>query len=229
MRTTRELDPDAGFVVIVTTALLATGLIMFAPEILQSDWRSLLLKQELPQSFRGSSNFEKAMAFTGPKEGGCQDWDRDKGNWYKGRKGWTCFGIVPATADQAVADGVMRLPPGVDVWSLNKWFDADESEFKAGATKIYQHYYFKPIKGDELPEIVAVIAFDISVNGGSGLANGFLRDTTHIKEPKARAKEINRLMEAHYRGIVARRPDQEVFLGGWLNRVKKQRKLIAKY
>lgn len=229
MRSSRELDPDASFVAIVTASLLATGLIMFAPEILQSDWRSLLLQQELPQSFRGSSNFEKAMSFTGPKEGGCQNWARDNGNWHKGRRGFTCFGIVPYTAEVAVRDGVMRLPPGVDVWSLNKWFDADESGFKAVATKIYKHYYFDPIKADELPEVVAVIAFDVSVNGGVGLANRFLRQTAHVQDPKKRASEINRLMEAHYRGIVARNPSQGEFLRGWLNRAEKQRELIKKY
>jgi hypothetical protein len=188
-----------------------------------------LLKQELPQAFKGSSNFEKAMAFTGPKEGGCQDWDRDRGNWHKGRKGFTCFGIVPYTAEVAVRDGVMKLPDGVDVWTLNKWYDADELGFKQAATRVYEHYYFKPIKGDELPEVVAVISFDISVNGGSGLAKGFLQQTAHIQDPKKRASEINRLMIAHYRGIVARRPDQEVFLKGWLARGEKQRELIKKY
>lgn len=231
MQRNRELDPDAFFVGLVTIAILTAGAAIFSPGLMQGNWQSFL-PLGLPQSGVSNSvggSFEKAMAFTGPKEGGCQDWDRDRGNWYKGRKGWTCFGIVPATADQAVADGVMRLPSGVDIWSLNKWFDADESGFKAIATKIYQHYYFKPIKGDELPEVVAVIAFDISVNGGSGLANGFLKDTAHIEDAKARAKEINRLMESHYRGIVARRPDQEVFLQGWLNRASKQRELIAKY
>ncbi len=229
MRTTRELDPDASFVAIVTASLLATGLVMFAPEVLQSDWRSLLLRQELPQAFKGSSNFEKAMSFTGREEGGCQDWDRDNGNHYKGRKGWTCFGITPATAAIAVRDGVIRLPEGVDYWSLNRWFDEDEHGFKQAATEVYSHYYFKPIKGDSLPEVVAVIAFDISVNGGSGLAQRFLKQTAHISDQKARASEINRLMISHYRGIVVRDPSQEVFLKGWLSRAEKQRELIKKY
>jgi hypothetical protein len=202
---------------------------MFAPEVLQSDWRSLLLRQELPQSFRGSSNFEKAMSFTGPKEGGCQDWDRDKGNHFQGRKGFTCFGITPATASIASKDGIMSLPSGVDYWTLNKWFDEDEQGFKQAATRVYEHYYFKPINGDSLPEVVSIISFDISVNGGAGLAMGFLKQTQHIEDPKARAKEINRLMEAHYRGIVARRPDQGVFLEGWLSRAEKQRELIKRY
>ena len=229
MRSTRELDPDAGFVVLVTASLLATGLIMFSPELLTTNWTTALLRQELPSGFGSSSNFEKAMAFTGPKEGGCQNWARDNGNWHKGRRGFTCFGIVPYTAEVAVRDGVMTLPPGVDVWSLNKWFDADESGFKAIATKIYKHYYFDPIKADELPEVVAVIAFDISVNGGVGLSQRFLKSTAHIENPKARASEINRLMEAHYRDIVRRRPDQGEFLTGWLNRAAKQRELIKKY
>jgi hypothetical protein len=229
MRSSRELDPDAGFVAIVTASLLAAGLIMFAPEVLQSDWRSLLLRQELPQAFKGSSNFEKALAFTGREEGGCQDWDRDNGNHFQGRRGWTCFGITPGTAYQAVKDGVISLPKGVDYWTLNKWFDADESGFKDAATKIYKHYYFDPIKADDLPEVVAVVSFDISVNGGSGLANGFLKQTAHIDDAKKRASEINRLMESHYRGIVARNPSQAVFLKGWLNRAEKQKELIKKY
>jgi hypothetical protein len=123
----------------------------------------------------------------------------------------------------------MRLPPGVDYWALNKWFDADESGFKDAATRVYEHYYFKPIKGDELPEVVAVIAFDISVNGGAGLARRFLKNTAHIEKPKARATEINRLMTVYYQGIVARNPSQGVFLQGWLNRAAKQRELISKY
>jgi hypothetical protein len=54
--------------------------------------------------------------------------------------------------------------------------------------------------------IVAVIPSDILVNGGAGLAARFLKSTAHIKDPKARISEINRLMIAHYQGIVARNP-----------------------
>lgn len=80
-----------------------------------------------------------------------------------------------------------------------------------------------------MPEVVAIIAFDISVNGGVGLAKGFLKQTAHINDAKKRASEINRLMEQHYRGIVTRDSSQEVFLKGWLSRGEKQRELIKKY
>lgn len=230
MQRNRELDPDAGFVFLVTLSILTTGVLMFSPQILQGNWRSLM-SLGLPESssIAPGGNFEKAMAFTGPKEGGCQDWVRDRGNHFQGRRGFTCFGITPGTAHQAVKDGVMRLPEGVDVWTLNRWFDADESGFKDVATRIYEHYYFKPIKADELPEVVAVVAFDISVNGGVGLARDFLKSTAHVEDHKKRASEINRLMESHYRGIVARNPSQGEFLRGWLNRAAKQRELISKY
>lgn len=78
-------------------------------------------------------------------------------------------------------------------------------------------------------KLAIIVSFDISVNGGAGLVRRFLKATAHIEDSKVRASEINRLMEAHYRGIVARNPSQSVFLKGWLNRAAKQREMIAKY
>ena len=101
---------------------------------------------------------------------------------------------MSATADRAVRNRIISLPRGVDVWILKCWFNADETEFKNAAKKVYRYYYYQPIKGGELPEIVAVISFNILVNRVPRLAARFLKSTAHIEEPIAKVSEINRLI-----------------------------------
>lgn len=96
-----------------------------------------------------SPQFRAAMRVVLDMEGGYQADPEDAGNWTGGAKGagelkGTNFGI---SAKQF---------PELDIKSLTR----DQ------AVAIYERQYWAPIRGDELPWPVAVVLFDIAVNGG---------------------------------------------------------------
>ncbi|MCT7981537.1 hypothetical protein [Laspinema olomoucense] len=66
MGKTRELDPDAGFVFMVTLALLCAGAAIFSPQIFQGNWQSFL-KLGLPSSSITPGNTGELFKTPDPK------------------------------------------------------------------------------------------------------------------------------------------------------------------
>jgi hypothetical protein len=171
-----------------------------------------------------STTFDKAMNFTGKLEGACQNHSSDNGNWYQGKRGFTCYGITPATADNFSKTG-LPMPDDITPWTLDTWYDRAPGDYKAWARQGYKKHYWDVITGiDEFPEPVAIVAFDISVHAGPGRAREFLKKTAAIENPKQRALEMNRLMLGYYESL-----NQPDFIAGWRNRAKEREVFILKY
>lgn len=144
------------------------------------------------------SDFDKAMAFIFKWEGGLSDHPNDAG-------GRTNMGI---TEDRAAAHG---LTP-------------DEIT-KEEATKIYRTDYWEAAGCDHLQWPLSLACMNTAVNSGVGKAQEFnaLIGNGDVREE---AIAYAQKQEDFYRDIVSRRPDQEVFLQGWLNRSKSLKERI---
>ena len=142
-------------------------------------------------------DFDKSVAFIFEWEGGLSDHPNDHG-------GRTNMGI---TEDRAAAHG---LTP--------------DEVTKEKATEIYRTDYWDTAGcgGFEYP--LSMACLNTAVNSGVAKAkefNALIGDGSARDEAIAYAQR----QEDYYRDIVSRRPDQEVFLQGWLNRsnaLKKQ-------
>lgn len=100
---------------------------------------------------------------------------------------------------------------------------------------IYLNGYWLPSKCDQMPDKVATVVFDTSVNSGQGRsiktlqqAVGAVVDGAIGPETISKLKSFDQLSLANtflanrvnfYNAIVAKDPTQQKFLGGWLRRV----------
>ena len=102
---------------------------------------------------------------------------------------------------------------------------------KAEATNIYRNDYWNPIRASEMPAGLALAAFDLAVNSGTGRAVRMLQSTLGIAadgivgaqtlRAVAEADEpdlIRRLTRARL-GFLARLATWSVFGRGWRRRV----------
>lgn len=153
-----------------------------------------------------SQAFRAALYFTLRWEGGLSDHESDRG-------GLTKYGIS------------QRAYPDVDILNLTE----------EQAAEIYERDYWLPIQGDSLPEFVAFVLFDHAVNSGPRAAVKALqrlvgtRADGQIGPVTLRAVELHPeqdlaqdLIEARASFLIKlahRRPDQRVFLRGWMNRL----------
>ena len=186
--------------------------------------------------------FQDAHQFTAKWEGGLSDHPADRG-------GLTAYGAsiefvkgIAATASgknflQAIGVGlpvtraVMRgLRPGQ-------------------VATMFRHEFWDALRLDELPFRQAAMLYDAAVNHGPAQGvklsqRGYNRCVTHgvklavdgILGPLSRKalqtdtdKVVRTIIEARrefYEGIVKSRPDQGVFLKGWLNRANALEKLL---
>ncbi|MDJ1168937.1 glycosyl hydrolase 108 family protein [Roseofilum sp. BLCC_M154] len=146
------------------------------------------------------SDFDKAMAFIFKWEGGLSDHPNDAG-------GRTNMGITEERAKQH------GLTP-------------DEIT-KEKATEIYRSDYWDAAGCNEFEWPLSLACMNTAVNSGPGKAmefNGLIGDGSAKEEAIAYAQR----QEDYYRDIVSRKPDQEVFLKGWLNRSKDLKRRINK-
>lgn len=158
------------------------------------------------------------------REGGYVDHPNDRG-------GPTKYGITQATLSSYVGRAVLRS----DVQNLSEEV----------AREIYElNYYIRP-RIDRLPEPIQAFIFDCAVNHGPRRAIKFVQSVCNqvfydpalsvdgAMGPNTRKAAfwaleqmgpwlLRALLEERrnfYYSIVAARPNQEVFLKGWLNRV----------
>lgn len=108
-----------------------------------------------------SDKFRAAMAFVRAWEGGWSNHKSDPG-------GLTKWGV---TIQTVIAKGLDFNGDGkIDARDL-------EAMTWAQAERLYREDYFDLIRGDELPEPVAILAFDAAVNQGPGRAGRWLQET----------------------------------------------------
>jgi len=167
---------------------------------------------KLPQNSEENtemSSFERAMEFVLLWEGGYVNHPNDPG-------GETKFGIAK------------RSHPDVDIKNLTKW------EAKA----IYKADYWDKIKGDQLPDAIAIAVMDYAVNSGVDRASRALqlavkaeidgaigpntisqvRAATANRGKKSVAEDIVMQRVEFLTRLVQRKPEMIAFLTGWMKR-----------
>jgi len=110
---------------------------------------------------------------------------------------------------------------------------------QAEVESIYANGYWNPAKCREFPPKVAAVLFDAAVNHGVGRAVRLLQRALDLKEDGAigpiTLKQASEFLapeaflktrEQFYRVFVDAKPDQAVFLKGWLNRIRDLRTFI---
>lgn len=168
------------------------------------------------------ARFDDCLAFTlGPSvEGGYSDNPLDHG-------GATNRGITQVVYD------TFRLRHGLPQQPVSGMTLAETEQ-------IYAEDYWTPIQGNSLGAPVDLCMFDLAVNSGVGRAIQLLQETVGVDvdgglgpvtlaataalPPMAVAAGICDRREEFLKGIVARNPNQAIFLHGWINRVNAVRK-----
>jgi lysozyme family protein len=170
-----------------------------------------------------SPAFAAAMRFVLRWEGGFVDHPADPG-------GRTNKGVTQRVySDWCARQGL----PGRDVQLI------DNAEVLA----IYEAGYWVPPRCDLLGPPLDLVQFDTAVNMGPGRAVRFLQQalgcgvdgnfgpaTQHAAMACDGGDAVARycdIREAFYRQIVLRKPEQAVFLKGWLNRLNSLRKEVG--
>jgi lysozyme family protein len=173
------------------------------------------------------SNFEKALDLVLQSEGGFSINPFDNGNKLPdGRQGCTNKGITQNSWEEFVGHKV----------SHNDMRNLTQEQI----AKFYKAKFWKLAKCDELPSGVDYVVFDFSVNAGVGRAvktlqqsigvsaDGLIGAITLAELAKCNTTNlISKFSEKKiefYQDLVARKPDQQVFLKGWLNRVSHAKK-----
>jgi lysozyme family protein len=167
--------------------------------------------------------FEAAMPFVLRWEGGFVDHPADP-------RGATNKGVTQAVYD------AWRRRQGLPRRSVRR---IEAAEVHA----LYEAGYWQPAKCPLLWQPLDLVQFDTAVNMGTGRAARFLQQAVGATvdgdigpATERRVAECDRgqamvnycnARESFYRGIVARKPSQQVFLKGWLNRLNALRKQVG--
>ncbi len=172
------------------------------------------------------SNFEKALDLVLQSEGGFSINLFDNGNKLPdGRQGCTNKGITQNSWEEFVGHPVTHN----DMRNLTH----------EQIAKFYKAKFWKLAKCDELPSGVDYVVFDFAVNSGVGRAIKTLQQTISVQadgligritlskldeyNPMAFISKFSEKKIEFYQDLVARKPDQQIFLKGWLNRVSSVR------
>ena len=187
-------------------------------------------------------DFSDAHAFTAKWEGGLSDHPADRG------------GITAYGASIEFVKDIAATPTGRDI--LNSidvptpiTRDVIRSLRPGQVTTMFRHKFWDALKLDELPYRQAAMLYDAAVNHGPAQAvklsqRGYNRCIAHgvkltvdgLLGPLTRkalqidtAKVVQAVIQARrdfYQSIVASKPDQRVFLKGWLNRANALEKML---
>ena len=150
------------------------------------------------------SDFEKAHAFTALWEGGYVNHPADKG-------GETSLGVTRRVWEAWCRERNLQVKPM-------------RALVMADVLPLYEARYWPAAAG--LPWPLSGVAYDIAVNHGPGNLQKMLTGLP-AGTPTARAAALIDRREQFFRNIVAARPNQGVFLKGWLRRVNAQREWLA--
>jgi lysozyme family protein len=160
-------------------------------------------------------SFDKALAFTLQEEGGFVDNPHDSG-------GATNHGITQSVYDS------FRDRTHMPRQSVGLITDTETNT-------IYDEDYWEPSRAQSMHSPLDVAHFDWSVNHGiqgalktlqaalgvtpDGIWGAQSASALAISDPVETAQTYNTLRREWYRNRVAQKPDQAVFLNGWLQRV----------
>lgn len=152
-----------------------------------------------------TTDFERAHQFTAAWEGGFVDHPADRG-------GATNLGVT-----QSVWRSWCR-ERGLPVKAMRDLTLQD-------VLPLYKARYWRGVA--HLPWPLNAVAYDLAVNHGPGNLRLMLADVGDHGTPQERAARLIDRRERFFRGIVQARPNQKVFLKGWLRRVDAQRDWLA--
>lgn len=165
--------------------------------------------------------FERALRFTFGAEGGvhieegklvCRGIDREE------HPAWRGWSFVDTLRREGRSFAEIATDPRLQVL----------------VREFYLEEFWKPIRGDELPALVAMVVFDCAVNTGkSESIRNLQRMAWQLEDGKIGPKTIRAVREAgnqilpgyleerchDYIALAARRPDKRWAAGGWLRRV----------
>ena len=161
-------------------------------------------------------SFENCLAFVLQSEGGYSDDPADPGNW--------TAGIVGEGELRGTKCGISAAAyPMLDIRNLTQQQIED----------IYRRDYFLPVRGSELPQPLAMVAFDAAVNVGvrrsvillqqsAGVAaDGVLGDVTLKALNRGNACELASDALARRLAYYAELPSWKEFGLGWTKRILK--------
>ncbi|WP_155300974.1 glycoside hydrolase family 108 protein [Deinococcus kurensis] len=152
-----------------------------------------------------TTDFERAHQFTQAWEGGYVNHPADKG-------GPTNLGVTQAVWE---------------AWCRERGLPVKPMKFLTipDVLPLYEARYWRGVA--HLPWPLNAVAYDLAVNHGPGNLRLMLADVGDAGTPHERAARLIDRREAFFRGIVKARPNQKVFLKGWLRRVDAQRDWLA--
>lgn len=146
-------------------------------------------------------NFQKALKFVQPAEGGYVNNPDDKG-------GATNKGVT-----QKVYDTYRRSKK---LKSQSVLYITEEE-----ATDIFYKNYWLKTGCDKMSYIFAVLCFDTAINNGVGIVADFLKKAEYKNPYKYLLIRI-----FYYLHIANNHPNQRQFLRGWLNRMESLTKFL---
>jgi hypothetical protein len=160
-------------------------------------------------------------------EGKCQNWSRDSGNYFQGRKGYTCEGIIPETLWNAkeIFSYCMTGFTGHPADSVKHCYDKDPKQFHQAAIETYIKKYFAPGGCSELRQPAFEACADAAILSGIGRSREFANRSKGISDPVQQAKAINSYHRSQLRGITSK-PEYQ---GGWANRKDRMDQYINKF
>jgi lysozyme family protein len=162
------------------------------------------------------TSFEQALKLILSLEGGFVDHPQDPG-------GATNKGITQKVYD------LYRLKKGKRGRSVRFIEDGEVAD-------IYKIWYWDKVRGDELPDAVAIVTFDGAVHSGPKRALSFLCEVTGFPvvegitpdlimatkaDPKEVALDFIRLRREHLKRL-----NKPVFIKGWMRRMDAVEKLV---
>lgn len=187
-------------------------------------------------------DFSDAHAFTAKWEGGLSDHPADRG-------GITAYGAsIEFVKDIAATPSGREFLSSIDVQTpITR--DVIRSLRPGQVATMFRHKFWDALKLDELPFRQAAMLYDAAVNHGptqavklsqrgynhciahdvklsvDGLLGPLTRKALQIDTDKV-VQAIIQARRDFYQSIVASKPDQRVFLKGWLNRANALEKML---
>ncbi|MCV2370522.1 glycoside hydrolase family 108 protein [Roseateles oligotrophus] len=114
---------------------------------------------------------------------------------------------------------------------------------EAEMSSIYEHNYWHAARCSEVQDKLDLALFDTAVNMGVGRAVGFLQESVGCQvdggfggatlaavqccDPAQALQKFCTVRESYYRRLVEVKPDMNVFLRGWLNRLNALRGTVG--
>lgn len=182
---------------------------------------------QLVSNTSGSDKVEAALKLIFDSEGKCQNWGSDSGNYFQGKLGYTCEGIIPETLWSAreIFSYCMNGFTGHPADSVKHCYDKDPKKFHQAARETYIKKYFAPGGCTDLVQPAFEACADAAILSGIGKSREFANRSKGISDPVQQAKAINNFHRQQLQGITSK-PE---FQNGWMNRKDKMDGYIDKF